>query len=79
MNDALAQGTMSHASGQAKQKKGAVDLGASCSRGSDCAAGVCAIYGGSQYCTRPCSVHDACPTKNRCMNTQQSATACIEQ
>ena len=70
---------MSHASGQAKQKKGAVDLGASCSRGSDCAAGVCAIYGGSQYCTRPCSVHDACPTKNRCMNTQQSATACIEQ
>jgi hypothetical protein len=79
VNDALAQGTTSHASGQAKQKKGAVDLGASCSRGSDCAAGVCAIYGGSQYCTRPCSSHDACPTKNRCMNTQQSATACIEQ
>jgi hypothetical protein len=79
VSDALAQGTMSHASGQAKQKKGAVDLGASCSGGSDCAAGVCAMYGGSQYCTRPCSVHDACPTKNRCMNTQQSATACIEQ
>jgi len=79
VNDALAEGTMSHAAHQAKQKKGAVDLGASCARGSDCAAGVCVIYGGSQYCTRSCSVHDACPTKNRCMDTQQSCTACVEQ
>ena len=79
VGDALAQGTVSHASGQAKQKKGAVDLGASCARGSDCAAGVCAVYGGSQYCTRRCDLHDACPTKNRCMETQQSATACIEE
>jgi hypothetical protein len=79
VNAALAQGTMSHATGQAKQKKGAVDLGASCARGSDCAAGVCVVYGGSQYCTRPCSIHDACPTRNRCMDTQQSSTACVEE
>ena len=79
VNDALAEGTLSHAANQAKQKKGAVDLGASCVRGSDCAAGVCVMYGGSQYCTRDCSVHDACPTKNRCMDTQQNATACVEE
>jgi hypothetical protein len=76
---ALAEGTMSHAADQAKQKKGPVDLGASCARGSDCAAGVCVMYGGSQYCTRSCGVHDACPTKNRCMETQQSSTACVEE
>jgi hypothetical protein len=79
VNAALAQGTMSHAADQAKQKKGPVDLGASCARGSDCAAGVCVIYGGSQYCTRPCSVNDACPTKNRCMETQQTSTDCVEE
>jgi hypothetical protein len=79
VSHALAEGTMSHAADQAKQKKGAVDLGASCARGSDCAAGVCVTYGGSEYCTRPCSVHDACPTKNHCMETQQSSTACVEE
>jgi len=79
VSGALAEGTMSHAADQAKQKKGAVDLGASCARGSDCAAGVCVIYGGSQYCTRPCSVNDACPTKNRCMETQQTSTDCVEE
>jgi hypothetical protein len=79
VNEALLRGTVSHAEDQAKEKKGAVDLGASCVHGSDCAAGVCVVYDGSQYCTRPCSVHDACPTKNRCMLTQQSSSACVAE
>jgi hypothetical protein len=76
---AMAEGTVSHATGQSKQKKGPVDLGASCVHGSDCAAGVCVMNGASQYCTQPCAVHDACPTKNKCMNTQQSFMACVAE
>jgi hypothetical protein len=79
VNAALAEGTMSHAADQAKQKKGAVDVGASCARGSDCAAGACVMVGGSEYCTRSCGVHDACPTDDHCMETQQGSMACVEQ
>ena len=78
VDDALAEGTVSHASHQARQKKGAVDLGASCTQGSDCAAGVCVDYAGSRYCTRPCSPHDRCPAKTRCMATRQSSTVCVQ-
>jgi len=76
---ALAEGTSIAAEGQSKEKKGPVDLGASCEKGSDCAAGVCVVDGASQYCTQPCSVHDACPTKNHCMETQQRMTACVKE
>ncbi|MGD0523612.1 MAG: trypsin-like peptidase domain-containing protein [Polyangiaceae bacterium] len=76
---AMAEGTISHAADQSKQKKGPVDLGASCVHGSDCAAGVCVMDGVSQYCTQPCAAHDACPTDSRCMNTQQSFMACVAE
>jgi hypothetical protein len=76
---ALAEGDVSHASHQAKQKKGPVDVGASCVHGSDCAAGVCADYAGAQYCTRPCTAVDRCPSKYRCMATAQGPSACIQE
>jgi hypothetical protein len=75
---ALAEGDVSHASHQARQKKGPVDVGASCVRGADCAAGVCADYAGAQYCTRACSSTDRCPSKYRCMASSQGPTACIQ-
>jgi hypothetical protein len=76
---ALAEGDVSHASHQARQKKGPVDVGASCMHGTDCAAGVCADYGGAQYCTRPCTAVDRCPSKYRCMATAEGPSACIQE
>jgi hypothetical protein len=79
IDDALAEGARSHAAHQAKQKKGPVDLGASCAQGSDCAAGACVEFGGSRYCTRSCSPDDRCPSKTRCMGTQEESTVCVEE
>jgi hypothetical protein len=79
VDEALAEGSLSHATHQAKEKKGPVDLGSSCSRGSSCAAGACVEYAGSQYCTRPCSSEDRCPSATRCMGTQQDSTVCVEE
>ena len=55
VEEALAQGTMSHATDMAKEKKGAVDIGAGCIHGADCAAGACVAFAAAQYCTRLCS------------------------
>ncbi|HEY8087742.1 MAG TPA: hypothetical protein VIF09_07855, partial [Polyangiaceae bacterium] len=76
---ALAQATQSHASHQAKEKKGPVDVGASCTRGADCAAGACVAYAAAQYCTRACDANDRCPARYRCMNSQEGAFSCVAQ
>jgi hypothetical protein len=55
--------------GAAKEKKGPVDLGASCARGADCAAGSCVTYGGAEYCSRTCGAHDKCPAHFKCMQS----------
>jgi protease YdgD len=74
---ALAAGAAAHGAHQAKPKKGPVDLGASCVRASDCAAAACVDYGGSQYCSRLCGATDHCPSKYRCVATQEGPTACV--
>ncbi len=79
IEQALALGTMSHASHMAKEKKGPVDQGASCSAGSQCAAGACVAYGGAQYCTRVCAPTDRCPATTRCMTSAQSTTVCVAE
>ncbi len=76
---ALAQGVASHQAHQAREKKGPVDLGASCAHGADCAAAVCADYAGAQYCSRPCDATDKCPSKYRCMASQQGPTVCVQE
>jgi hypothetical protein len=75
----LAIGFASHASHQAKEKKGAIDQGASCAAASQCAAGACVTYAGAQYCTRTCSATDRCPALTRCMTSQQSTTVCVAE
>jgi hypothetical protein len=88
----LAQGTVSHATHQAKEKKGAIDQGASCETASQCAAGACVTYAGAQYCTRLCDPTDRCPSLTRCMTaaemtsdigtdtpSQQSTSVCVAE
>jgi hypothetical protein len=79
VQEALAEGQASHASHQAKEKKGAVDLGASCTRGADCAAGACVSYAGAEYCTRTCDPTDKCPSKYKCMGAQSGSTVCVQE
>jgi hypothetical protein len=67
--------------GQDRTKKGAVDVGATCLRGSDCAAGVCVTEGLREYCSRPCGPHDRCPTLSRCQSgggDARGASICVE-
>jgi hypothetical protein len=79
VEQALAAGALAHGSHQAKPKKGPVDLGASCVHASECAAAACVDYAGAQYCTRLCDATDRCPSKYRCMGTQEGPTACVEE
>jgi hypothetical protein len=79
IEQAMTLGTMSHASHMAKEKKGPVDQGASCSAAPECAAGACVAYGGAQYCTRVCGPTDRCPSTTRCMTSAQSTTVCVAE
>jgi len=79
VDEALAEGQTSHAAHQAKEKKGPIDLGASCTHGADCAAGACVSYASAQYCTRSCDPTDRCPSKYRCMGTQEGPTVCVQE
>jgi hypothetical protein len=49
-----------------KPQRGPVDMGATCERGADCAAGACVTDSGRQYCSRSCSPTDHCPPHFRC-------------
>jgi hypothetical protein len=66
--------------GLRKEKKGAVDMGAYCARGVDCAAGVCVSTSGGleQYCSRTCGAHDRCPSRYRCQRSQGGLQVCTE-
>jgi hypothetical protein len=79
VNSALAQATQSHAAHQSREKKGPVDVGASCARGADCAAGTCVAYVDAQYCSRPCDAHDKCPSDYRCMASRQGPMSCVAE
>jgi hypothetical protein len=75
---ALAFAQTARTSGAAREKKGPVDMGATCERGADCAAGTCVTYGWSQYCSRPCGPHDKCPARYRCMQSMTGPRVCVE-
>jgi hypothetical protein len=78
LDAALALGrkeTIAHAR---KEKRGALDLGATCSQGADCAAGACVTYASARYCSRGCGPHDKCPTHFKCMKSREGPMACVE-
>jgi hypothetical protein len=74
---ALAAGAPARGTHLAKPRKSPVDLGATCELGAECAAGACVDYADSQYCTRSCGPTDPCPSKDRCMTTQQGFRVCV--
>jgi hypothetical protein len=76
---AMAAGRMSHQAHKAREKKGPVDMGASCADAAQCAAGDCVTYESAQYCTRDCSPTDRCPARYRCMSTRQSTRVCVTE
>lgn len=55
------------------------DIGGACSRGSDCAAGVCVRAGGGQYCSRTCGKGDRCPNGYHCEETASGSSVCIQK
>jgi Trypsin len=80
IGDALARLALPSRSsaGEDKTKKGAVDVGATCLRGVDCAAGVCVTDGLREYCSRMCGAHDRCPSLFSCKGASGGAWICAE-
>ncbi|HXN34014.1 MAG TPA: hypothetical protein VN894_19240, partial [Polyangiaceae bacterium] len=78
ITQAVAQGSVvaSSAIGQKKTKTGPIDMGASCIRADDCAAGVCVAGLAQEYCSRACDPHDRCPAHFRCKQTAQGDWVC---
>jgi Trypsin len=69
---AMSESAPSSSAGAKKPKKGPADMGANCTSGVDCAAGVCvsAAGGAQQYCSRGCGAHDRCPSLFACQRAQ---------
>jgi hypothetical protein len=63
--------------GQKKIRTGPIDMGGSCGRADDCAAGICVLEPAQEYCSRACDPHDRCPTHFRCKKTVQSDWVCV--
>jgi hypothetical protein len=62
----------------AKVKKRPTDIGATCDRGADCAAGVCvSVPPAARYCSRTCAGGDRCPTNYRCARSAQGVGVCV--
>ncbi len=77
---ARSQSAAETTAGLRKAKKGPVDIGAYCAKGTDCAAGVCVSTTGGleQYCSRTCGSHDRCPSGYRCQRSQSGIQVCTE-
>jgi secreted trypsin-like serine protease len=78
IDEALGFGQKESESDAAKEKKGPVDMGATCQQGADCAAGVCVTYASAEYCSRTCDGNDKCPADFKCMQSMQGPMACVE-
>ena len=59
-------GIPSRAAHLLRAHKGPADLGATCVRGADCAAGACVEVDSARYCSRTCGPRDRCPPRYRC-------------
>jgi hypothetical protein len=55
------------------------DMGSPCSKGADCATGVCVKNGPDTYCSRTCGGGDRCPNGYHCTAVNGGKKVCIAQ
>ena len=61
------------------RKAPTTDMGAACTKGADCAAGVCVTANAKQYCSRTCATKDRCPTGFKCTAEASGGKVCVEK
>jgi hypothetical protein len=77
--DAGASKSKPKPSGSGTAGKPASDMGATCTKGADCATGICVDAGTKKYCSRACGAGDRCPAGFHCKATSgASSEVCIE-
>jgi hypothetical protein len=77
--DAGASKTKPKPAGSSGASKPASDMGATCTKGADCATGICVDSGTKKYCSRACGAGDRCPAGFHCKSTSGASTeVCIE-
>ncbi|MEO8876539.1 MAG: S1 family peptidase [Polyangiaceae bacterium] len=54
------------------------DMGAECTSGSQCSAGVCLAAGGDTYCSRMCDSSNHCPTGYGCKAAKSGHHVCVQ-
>lgn len=59
-------------------KTPAADIGAACTSGSQCSAGVCLKSGEDAYCSRTCDSSDHCPTDYSCKVAKSGRHVCAQ-
>jgi hypothetical protein len=65
-------------SSRLRTTKGSVDMSADCTGAVDCAASVCVMAKGKQYCSRTCDGADRCPARWRCLSSGGVWRVCVE-
>ena len=61
------------------KSKPVTDYGAACNRGTDCAAGVCAIDHNARDCSRTCHAADRCPAEFQCRALSSGVSGCVRR
>jgi secreted trypsin-like serine protease len=54
------------------------DVGANCTTGTDCSAGVCLKSGASAYCSQTCNTMDRCPADYTCRAAKSGRDVCAK-
>lgn len=60
-----------------KPSKPVLDMGDACTKGVECAAGVCVTNGSVSYCSRKCGGGDRCPSGYWCTKVGGTTSVCV--
>ncbi len=60
-----------------KPSKPVFDMGDACTKGAECAAGVCVTNGSVSYCSRKCGGGDRCPSGYWCTKVGGTTSVCV--
>lgn len=62
-----------------KPPKPTSDIGAACTKSTDCPSGVCVSSNGKQYCSQTCGSGDRCPNHYHCGKASSGTSVCVQQ